>query len=233
MSTLTSCASENSEDNSESKGVNTTANGLLDNSGEVVNTSYRLQTSYCSTISNDSELSSLSLCLDREMEAYANPIDIDELPAFEVRLISPLGRTPSPIDSEDMATPTRPPPKERLTPSPCRNNPDYVALHDINAQISPPSDHGDQPDDEMCLSRTSSLETIFEGVFLNTPPRPHANTHFPRNGRCRTSLLEKVALNRLQAGKENKSPLSKSETPPRSSNLLDFSPNSRSEQGFS
>ncbi|XP_061399126.1 uncharacterized protein LOC133334827 [Musca vetustissima] len=233
MSTKTLCTSEVSEEAAEEKSSNSMINGLLDNSGEIINTSYRLQSSYCSTVSNDSELSSLSLCLDREMESYANPIDIDELPAFEVRLISPLGRTPSPIDSEDMATPTRPPPKERLTASPCLNNPDYVALQDINAQISPPSDNSEHPQDETCLSRTSSLETIYEGVFLNTPPRSNGNSHYPRNARCRTSLLEKVALNRLQAGKENKSPLSKSESPLRSRNSLDFSPNRQAEHGFS
>ncbi|XP_073838943.1 uncharacterized protein [Musca autumnalis] len=231
MSSKATVTSESNEEAGEEKSCNSMANGFLDNSGEV-NTSYRLQTSYCSTISNDSEMSSLSLCLDREMESYANPIDIDELPAFEVRLISPLGRTPSPIDSEDMATPTRPPPTERLTPSPCRNNPEYVTLQDINAQISPPSDNSEQPEEDSCLSRTSSLETIFEGVFLNTPPRSHVNPHYPRNARCRTSLLEKVALNRLQAGKENKSPIT-SESPLRHRNSLDFSPNRRAEHGFS
>lgn len=232
MSTNTLCTTENS-DEAEKKSSNSNVNGLLDSSGEVVNTSYRLQSSYCSTVSNDSELSSLSLCLDREMESYSSPIDIDELPAFEVRLISPLGRTPSPIDSEDIATPTRPVPKERLAPSPCHNNPDYVALQDINAQISPPSDNSEQPEDESCLSRTSSLETIFEGVFLNTPPRSNGNTHYPRNSRCRKSLLEKVALNRLQSGKENKSPQSKPESPLRHRNSLDFSPNTRADHGFS
>ncbi|KAM7355130.1 uncharacterized protein ACRADG_001315 isoform 1-T3 [Cochliomyia hominivorax] len=204
-----------SDENSESKCSSSAyvAANPFDNFTDVNNTSYRLHTSHNSTISNDSELSLLSLSLDKELEANAHSIDIDELPAFEIRLISPLGRTPSPIDSEDMATPTRPIPlKEgRLTPSPCRNNPDFVALHDINAQISPPSDHGEE--DVSSLSRTSSLETIFEGVFLNTPPRHRVNLQSNRHNRSRTNLLEKVALNRLNAGKENHSPLFKSETP--------------------
>lgn len=76
----------------------------LDNFLDISN--YHLHTSHNSTISNESDMSLLSLSLDKELEA--NAIDIDELPAFEIRLISPLGRTPSPIDSEDMATPTRP-----------------------------------------------------------------------------------------------------------------------------
>lgn len=191
----------------------------MDNFGEVNN---RLQTSYNSTISSDSEVSLLSLSLDKEIESNAKVVDIDELPAFEIRLISPLGRTPSPIDNEEMITPTRPLPilQENLTSSSCRDNPDYVTLHDINAQISPPSDHGDE--DGTPLSRTSSLETIFEGVFLNTPPRHHSNLQNNRNCRSRTNLLEKVALNRLNSGKENQSPLSKSETHPSQRTSIDF-----------
>lgn len=228
MNTATSSTDENgSEDilgNMYSISANIAAN-VLNNSGELINTSYRLHTSHCSTISNESDISLLSLSLDKEME-NANPIDIDELPAFEIRLISPLGRIPSPIDSEDMATPTRPLPfpRDRLNLSPCRNHPDYVALHDINAQISPPSDHGDNEEDESSpLSRTSSLETIFEGVFLNTPPRQRLNMQNHRHSRSRTSLLEKVALNRLNTGKENQSPSFKHETPSPRQNALDFS----------
>ncbi|XP_013117514.1 uncharacterized protein LOC106094822 [Stomoxys calcitrans] len=231
MSSRASGISECVEENADEKLTINGSNSILDNSGEVSNaSSYRLHTSCCSTISNDSEISSLSLCLDKEMETYSKSIDIDELPAFEVRLISPLGRTPSPIDSEDMATPTHPHSKERLNPSPCINNPDYVALHDINAQISPPSDNNDHPEEEQCLSRTSSLETIFEGVFLNTPPRPQV-IHIQRYNRSRTNL-EKVVLNRLQTGKENKSPLQKSETP-KLRHAYDSSPNFRAENRFS
>lgn len=218
-----SSAENNNEESAESKYPHSAyvAANPFDNFTDVNNTSYRLHTSHNSTISNDSDLSLLSLSLDKELEANGHAIDIDELPAFEIRLISPLGRTPSPIDSEDMATPTRPIPstEERLTPSPCRNNPDFVALHDINAQISPPSDHGD---DASSLSRTSSLETIFEGVFLNTPPRQRHNLQSNRHNRSRTNLLEKVALNRLNAGKENQSPLTKCEIPTSRRSSIDF-----------
>ncbi|XP_037805275.1 uncharacterized protein LOC119599550 [Lucilia sericata] len=212
------------DENVENKSVPSTyvAANPLESFTDVNNASYRLHTSHNSTISNESDLSLLSLSLDKELEANFNGIDIDELPAFEIRLISPIGRTPSPIDCEDMGTPTRPiqSPQERLTPSSCRNNPDFVALHDINAQISPPSDLGDE--DGSSLSRTSSLETIFEGVFLNTPPRQRLNLQNNRHNRSRTNLLEKVALNRFNAGKENMSPLSKSETPPSRRTSLSF-----------
>lgn len=230
MSSMPTYNAESSSEEVSDKYINVAA-GSLDNSGDLINTSYRLQTSHCSTISNDSELSSLSLCMDRELECHSNAIDVDELPAFEIRLISPLGRTPSPIDSEDMATPTRPQPQDRLPTSPCPNNSDYVTLQDINAQISPPSDHSDPLEDETSLSRTSSLETIFEGVLLNTPPRQRINMLNQR--RCRTSLLEKVVLNRLQTGKENKSPTSEEETTPRSRNSLVFSTVKESEHSLS
>lgn len=236
MDTATTSSAENvKEENIENKYELSTsifAGSVMDSSGEISNTSYRLHTSHCSTISNESDLSLLSLSLDKEMDVNSN--DIDELPAFEIRLISPLGRTPSPIDSEDMATPTRPVSlsHERLAASHCHNNPEFVALHDINAQISPPSDHGDEH--ESSLSRTSSLETIFEGVFLNTPPRQRFTLQNHRHSRSRTNLLEKVALNRLHAGKENQSPSSKHEnlpSPRRSS--LDFSCIKHTENGFS
>ena len=90
--------------------------------------------------------------------------------------------------------------EDRNTPSPQHqlNNPEFVALQDINAQISPPNECSP------ALSQANSLETIFEGVFLSTPPRcqrPHS----------RSNLLEKVLLQRLQQNnKENQSPQSKS-----------------------
>lgn len=94
---------------------------------------------------------------------------------------------------------------------PRQNNPEYVALHEINAQISPPSDADDS---QATLSRSNSLETIFEGVFLNTPPREKATSgslnssssrYTPK--RSRANLMELVAIgNRLHTGKENQSP---------------------------
>lgn len=164
-----------------------------------LNSSYRLHLSHgSSTLSNESDLSLSALSIDRELSLYSSRIiDSDELPAFEVRLISPQGRTPSPIDSDmEFNTPTKSKiiSKADVTSNFKQNNPDFVALQDINARITPPSDH------EGAFNRSNSLETIFEGVFLNTPPKQR------RSHNSRRSLLEKVAINRLHCGKENTTP---------------------------
>lgn len=175
-----------------------------------LNSSFRLQ---CSLSSLESE-SDLSLALEREL---GDPADCDELPAFEIRAYSPHGRTPSPIDDlniSDIETPKQNIAQQR---SPERqNNPEFVALHEINAQISAPKDNADES--IAGISRANSLETIFEGVFLNTPPRETLNksgssgsnpNSASRNTpkRSRVNLMELVAMNRLHSGgKENQSP---------------------------
>ncbi|XP_034481676.1 uncharacterized protein LOC117787296 [Drosophila innubila] len=168
----------------------------------------------CSLSSLESE-SDLSLALEREL---GEPADCDELPAFEIRAYSPHGRTPSPIDDlnvSDIETPKQEAPQQR---SPGRqNNPDFVPLHEINAQISAPKDNADES--IAGISRANSLETIFEGVFLHTPPREtlnkSANSGSNPNSasrstpkRSRVNLMELVAMNRLHggSGKENQSP---------------------------
>ncbi|XP_023173122.1 uncharacterized protein LOC111600971 [Drosophila hydei] len=167
----------------------------------------------CSMSSLESE-SDLSLALEHDM---GDPVDCDELPAFEIRAYSPHGRTPSPIDDfnvSDIETPKQIPAQQR---SPGRqNNPEFVALHEINAQISAPNHNQDES--TVGLKHANSLETIFEGVFLNTPPREKlnksagygsnpnsANRYTPK--RSRANLMELVAMNRLHLdGQENQSP---------------------------
>nr|XP_036213234.1 uncharacterized protein LOC106614843 [Bactrocera oleae] len=166
-------------------------------SASEINTS-RLQCSQTS-VSSESDLS-FSLSIERDLDALI--ID-DELPAFEIRLISPLGRTPSPIDTnaEDLQTPTRLPQlDDDSTPSACHNA-DFVALQDINALISPPSDNEDRRES---LSRCNSLETIFEGVFLNTPPKNASNIR--RTNSMRSNLIERKFIGRMNSGKENQIP---------------------------
>lgn len=148
------------------------------------------------TLSSESDLS-MSL-IDHEIDRCMNSTDIDELPVFDLRMISPHGRTPSPIttstDDNDGPSSARKAALKKQTAylltTACLNNPDYIALKDINAQISPPSEHIDllhdpsrlnsnqqPPIQSTCSSNefihhnSSTLETIFEGVFLNTPPR--------------------------------------------------------------
>eukprot|EP00099_Drosophila_melanogaster_P009461 NP_001262201.1 uncharacterized protein Dmel_CG14561, isoform B [Drosophila melanogaster] len=165
--------------------------------GDQLNGSFRLQ---CSMSSVDMESESdLSLAFEREEQIPDG--GCDELPAFEIRAFSPHGRTPSPIDDLDLSdieTPKQPQRQHLLPEEEPQNDPQYVALHEINAQISPPNDADD----------SNSLETIFEGVFLSTPPRDKAsssgNSRFtPKRGRA--NLIELMA-NRLHGGKENQSP---------------------------
>ncbi|XP_067612718.1 uncharacterized protein [Eurosta solidaginis] len=158
----------------------------------------RLQSSQ-SSVSSDGDLS-FSLAIDRELDALVLG---DELPAFEIRLVSPLGRTPSPIDTntEDFQTPTRIPIcDDDSTPSAYCNS-DFVTLQEINAKISPPVY---EENSKTTLSRCNSLETIFEGVFLNTPPRKVSNAS--NMSSMRGDLFEKLVINRLKSGKENQIP---------------------------
>ncbi|EDW35087.1 GL25424 [Drosophila persimilis] len=185
-----------------SDSVNTHMCGIIE---QQHNSSFRLQ---CSLSSVDSE-SDLSLAFEHDLGGVKEPSNCDELPAFEIRAFSPHGRTPSPIDDlniSDIETPKQHHPEEPA----CQNHPDFVALHEINAQITPPSD---AEDTKTALSRSNSLETIFEGVFLNTPPRekpnnsPGSSRFTPK--RVRANLMELVAIgNRVQTttGKENQSP---------------------------
>ncbi|XP_017122875.2 uncharacterized protein LOC108143139 [Drosophila elegans] len=170
--------------------------------GEHLNGSLRLQ---CSVSSVDMESESdLSLAFEREEQSPDG--SCDELPAFEIRSFSPHGRTPSPIDElnlSDIETPKQPLRHQLLADDeePSRHNdPQFVALCEINAQISPPSDGDESP----------SLETIFEGVFLNTPPREKVTSSGSSRftpKRIRANLMELMAIgNRLHDGKENQSP---------------------------
>ncbi|XP_001984230.2 uncharacterized protein LOC6556643 [Drosophila grimshawi] len=169
----------------------------------------------CSLSSLDSE-SDLSLAFERDLD---EPADCDELPAFEIRAYSPHGRTPSPIDDlnvSDIETPKQQQAAQQQRSPERQNNPEFVALHEINAQISAPSENGNDSTTGV-ISHDNSLETIFEGVFLHTPPREKLNKsagcsnsnsatrYTPK--RSRVNLMELVAMNRLNIdGKENQSP---------------------------
>lgn len=108
----------------------------------------------------------------------------DELPAFSIQSVSPSGRSISPIiDNEQysllnlsispissLSDLTANDDDERVN----RTNENYddddddsdrVSLAELNAQINtPPSGHN-------CSKKRLNLETIFEGVFLETPPK--------------------------------------------------------------
>ncbi|XP_011193109.1 uncharacterized protein LOC105218934 [Zeugodacus cucurbitae] len=147
-----------------------------------------------SSLSTEEDLS-FSSAIDRELDSLVLG---DELPAFEIRLVSPLGRTPSPIDTypEDFRTPLRHPKLD--DDGECLSS-DFVTLQEINSLISPPADD----EESKAVSRCNSLETIFEGVFLNTPPKKRNNV---RTNPMRGNLFEKIVVNRMCSGKENKLP---------------------------
>ncbi|XP_055904869.1 uncharacterized protein LOC129940528 [Eupeodes corollae] len=171
--------------------------------------SYSLQISTNSSLSCESDISSFSF--DKEVDSYTSRIGEDELPIFEIRLLSPLGRSPSPIDSdlEFLSSPTKScitPTRNRKPHGQPKNTQDFVTLHDINAQISPPSDSesvsSNSNNQSMCDSPLQgNLETIFEGVFLHTPPKKLSKIKRISSGgtttKLRNSLLEKIAINRL------------------------------------
>ncbi|XP_039965330.1 uncharacterized protein LOC126763464 [Bactrocera neohumeralis] len=179
---------------------------LMENDAMLLNTSMEVTGSQINTsnfhrsqssLSNEGDLS-FSSSIDQELDAL---ILGDELPAFEIRLVSPLARTPSPIDTNevDFRTPTRLPQLDcDSTASECLNS-DFVTLEEINSLISPPAN------DKECTAdvrRCNSLETIFEGVFLNTPPKAgvrYVNT-------TRENLFEKLIINRMFSTKENQVP---------------------------
>lgn len=99
------------------------------------------------------------------MEKFNNS---DELPSFDIRSMSPFGRSPSPIDEQqrvELASCCTTPQTDTDSDSLYDSSPEYVQISHINAQISPLSTSSKHN------TSTKSLETIIEGEFLHTPPR--------------------------------------------------------------
>lgn len=101
-------------------------------------------------------------------------ITVDELPIFRISSLSPSARSLSPISiAEDQIFESRS----------IYNNMDdpdfetdfscdeFTSLDDIHAQIGTPSS-------DCSESKIVNLETIFEGVFLDTPPKRKLNTAY-------------------------------------------------------
>lgn len=122
----------------------------------------------------------------------------DELPIFRIRSLSPTSRSLSPIDhiSASMLNITISPSSSYFTAgdsddndpliedriSPCSssgdvNSPDcpdaFVSLEEIHSQIG-------TPNAPTAHSKLLKLETIVEGVFLDTPPKEFSH-HFYRD----------------------------------------------------
>lgn len=120
------------------------------------------------------DCSSPYLSFENDEEELINlpHITVDELPIFRISALSPSARSLSPISiAEDQYYETRS----------LYNNMDdvdfetdissdeFTSLDDIHAQIGTPSDFH---------SKIVNLETIFEGVFLDTPPKRKLNTAY-------------------------------------------------------
>jgi len=109
-------------------------------------------------------------------------IGADELPIFKIRSISPTGRSISPISLEEnesfalfnvSLSPTKYEEGKRRD--------DFITLEEINAQI------GTSPKNSKYSKL--NLETIFEGVFLETPPK--------KNDTKRIALCKELAARSL------------------------------------
>uniref|UniRef100_A0A182JZU5 Uncharacterized protein n=1 Tax=Anopheles christyi TaxID=43041 RepID=A0A182JZU5_9DIPT len=134
---------------------------------------------------------------------------LDEMPPFSACSMSPSARSLSPIELEAFESPTSTPKSGRSysgcstplygTPPPMTQHPSaggngqpaegYVTLDEIHARIGLTP-----PDGNVSRSRLN-LETIFEGVFLETPPKKEFQQKgnlFRRSIRNRALLCEKA-----------------------------------------
>ncbi|XP_055599255.1 uncharacterized protein LOC129748616, partial [Uranotaenia lowii] len=144
---------------------------------------------------DDGYLSPYCCSSDEELDRSQNRELLDEMPAFSTHSLSPSGRSLSPIDME---TPS--PPRYSLnstyhsafgTPcdSPSQQPPPgkgYVTLEEINARIGMTP-----PDSERSRSRLN-LETIFEGQFLETPPKKEFESRTNQSNLLRRSLRNRA-----------------------------------------
>ncbi|XP_055641198.1 uncharacterized protein LOC129778357 [Toxorhynchites rutilus septentrionalis] len=118
---------------------------------------------------------------------------LDELPVFSTQSLSPSGRSLSPIDTESFS-----PPRYSQNSSICDNSAyntpfespsqlgkDFVTLEEIHARIGVTP-----PDSERSRTRLN-LETIFEGEFLETPPKKEFES------RAHDNLLRRSFRNRV------------------------------------
>jgi hypothetical protein len=77
---------------------------------------------------------------------------------------------------------------------------DFVSLEELKSQISPPSD--DECSAAKTLTRHSHLETIFEDVYLETPPgTPTGNSDMLKSRKRR--ITTRMDLSKCEEFKEN------------------------------
>jgi len=71
---------------------------------------------------------------------------------------------------------------------------DYVSIEDLRSQISPPSDDKSGGFDDISSNKTTVLETIFEGCYLETPP---GSPRTPRSKKNKTIPNKPEQLRRI------------------------------------
>ncbi|XP_037031967.1 uncharacterized protein LOC119071235 [Bradysia coprophila] len=116
-----------------------------------------------SICSNDDSICSLEI-----VEPGAYQITSDELPIFSISSMSPTSRSLSPVMADQMCiSPVDfsdfDDEDEECSDDLSTDNPDRMLLNDIHALIGTPDEKNDR--------RLLNLETIFEDVFLETPPK--------------------------------------------------------------
>ncbi|KAG4070601.1 hypothetical protein HA402_013521 [Bradysia odoriphaga] len=116
-----------------------------------------------SICSNDDSICSLEI-----VEPGAYQITSDELPIFSISSMSPTSRSLSPVMADQMCiSPVDfsdfDDDDEECSDDLSTDNPDRMLLNDIHALIGTPDEKNDR--------RLLNLETIFEDVFLETPPK--------------------------------------------------------------
>lgn len=121
---------------------------------------------------NDCSSPYLSFEIDEEELLNLPHITVDELPIFRISALSPSARSLSPISiGEDQNYETRSLYNNMDDPDleTDISSDEFTSLDDIHAQIGTSSD---------CHNKNVNLETIFEGVFLDTPPKRKMNTAY-------------------------------------------------------
>lgn len=78
---------------------------------------------------------------------------------------------------------------------------DFVSLEELKSQISPPSD--DECSATKTLTRHSNLETIFEDVYLETPPGTPTTTSGDVLKTRKRRLIARTDLSKCEEFKEN------------------------------
>lgn len=135
-----------------------------------------------SICSNDDSFCSLEI-VDPGLLPYQ--ITSDELPIFSISSLSPTSRSLSPVMADQMCiSPVEfADSDEDDSDDLSVNSQDHVLLNDIHAMIGTP--------DEKNERKSLNLETIFEDVFLETPPKRKHLT--PRQNDCKRFSFDNIS----------------------------------------